>query len=62
MDVNVESLLFTMYHDLEENVEGENISNPTIPLMNVVKNTWMQMLKHQYHHLYMEQQQRKKYI
>ena len=37
MEVNAESPLFTMNHDLEENVEEEDISHPTIPLMNVVE-------------------------
>jgi hypothetical protein len=36
MEVNVESPLFTVNHDLEENVE-EDVSVPTIPLMNVIE-------------------------
>ena len=35
--MNVESPFFTMNHDLEENVEEEIFSDPTIPLMNVVE-------------------------
>jgi hypothetical protein len=35
MEVNAESPLFTVNHDLEENVEEDDISDPTIPLMNV---------------------------
>ena len=37
MEVNAESPHFTMNHDLEENAKEEDISDPTIPLMNVVK-------------------------
>ena len=37
MEVNNESLLYTMNHDLEENVEEEMISNSTIPFMSVVE-------------------------
>jgi hypothetical protein len=37
MEVNAESPLFTVNHDLEENVEEDDISDPTIPLMNVVE-------------------------
>ena len=36
MEVNVESPLFTVNHDLEENVEEEDVSDPIIPLMSVV--------------------------
>ena len=35
MEVNAESPLFTVNHKLEENVE-EYVSDPSIPLMNVV--------------------------
>jgi hypothetical protein len=35
--LNVESPLFTVNHDLEENVVEEDASDPTIPLMNVVE-------------------------
>ena len=37
MELNVESPLFTVNHDLEENVDAEDVSDPTIPLMNVVE-------------------------
>ena len=36
MEVNVESPLFTVNHDLKENVEEDDVFNSTIPLMNVV--------------------------
>ena len=37
MEVNVEFPLFIVNHNLEENVEEEDVSDPTIPLMNVVE-------------------------
>jgi hypothetical protein len=37
MEVNVESPLFTVNHDLEENVEEEDVYDATIPFMNVVE-------------------------
>jgi hypothetical protein len=37
MEVNAESSLFTVNHDLEENVEEDDVSNSTIPLMNMVE-------------------------
>ena len=37
MEVNVESPFFTVNHDLEEYVEEEDVSDPTISLMNVVE-------------------------
>ena len=35
--MNAESPLFTVNHDLEENVEEEDVFDPTIPFMNVVE-------------------------
>ena len=37
MEVNVESPLYSVNHDLEENVEEEVVSNSTIQLTNVVE-------------------------
>jgi hypothetical protein len=37
MEVNIESPVFTVNRDLEENVEEEDDYDPTIPLMNVVE-------------------------
>lgn len=37
MEVNAETPLFTINPDLEENVEEEDVSDPTIPLMIVVE-------------------------
>ena len=36
MEVNNESPLFTVNHDLKENVEENDVSDPTIPFMNVI--------------------------
>jgi hypothetical protein len=37
IEVNAESPLFIVNHDLEENVEEEDVFDPTILLMNVVE-------------------------
>ena len=35
--MNIVSPFFTVNHDLEENFEEEDVSDPIIPLMNVVE-------------------------